>query len=295
MIRSMTAFATGEAENDQGQVGWEIRSVNHRYLDITLRLPDDFRPLEGEFRQALSDRLQRGKIDASLRYRLSESQSAGQLHINMALAEQVRQLHDEVSASQNLDSEISATTLLRWPEVVEAAPPDLAALKPLSHEALQQAIDDLIDSREREGAALAATLKDRTESIEDWVAKLRQWMPEIRAGLADRLRQRVAQAMESLENQNAVDEGRLEQELVIQAQKMDVDEELDRLDAHTAEVHRILTLDEPVGRRLDFLMQEFNREANTLGSKSVDQRSTDAAVDMKVLIEQMREQVQNIE
>ena len=295
MIRSMTAFATGQAENDLGQVSWEIKSVNHRYLDVTFRLPEEFRPMEGEFRQAVNDHLHRGKIDASLRYRLSETESAGQLQLNAALARQVRSLHDRVAEDQNLPEGMSAMALLRWPDVVESVPPDLEGLMPLATEALQVALQDLVDSREREGNALATTLKERTTAIEDWVGKLRGWMPEIRSGLAERLRQRVRQAMESLENQDALDDGRLEQELVIQAQKMDVDEELDRLDAHTAEVHRILKLDEPVGRRLDFLMQEFNREANSLGSKSVDQRTSDAAVDMKVLIEQMREQVQNIE
>jgi uncharacterized protein (TIGR00255 family) len=289
MIRSMTGFAGAEEHNELGRLAWELRSVNHRFLEIGLRLPEDFRPLEGEIRGVLAETLSRGKVDAALRFTPESTTTAGRLSLNEPLARQLLTLHHELASLEGQDARPGIMSLLRWPGVVQEDPPDPEPLHHAALELLRQATARLHEARSIEGRKLEQAIRERVEGIAHWVGEIRGWLPEIREGLRQKLLDRVEQLQQPLEP------GRLEQEVAFLAQKIDVDEELDRLDAHVSEALRVLELEEPVGRRLDFLMQEFNREANTLSSKSVDQRTTQAAVELKVLIEQMREQTQNIE
>lgn len=286
MIRSMTAYASAELAGPTGTLSCELRTVNHRYLEISPRLPDELRGLEPLLRERIAARLSRGKLDLTVRLRGEERSEA--LQINAAamarLSELARELQPRFPTMQ-----VEFTELLRFPGVMERTEVDADAQQAALFDVLDRALDALAATREREGEKTAQMLRDRLDAIERVVADVRGWMPEIRAALRVRLESRLADIKQP------ADPGRLEQELVLQITRSDVDEELDRLTTHVAEARRVLGLGEPVGRRLDFLMQEFNREANTLGSKSVDTRSTNAAVELKVLIEQMREQVQNIE
>ena len=286
MIRSMTAYASAELAGPIGTLGCELRTVNHRYLEITPRLPEEWRHLEAFLRERIGARLSRGKVDVTLKLRGDAGGAA--LEIDQAVLERLATLHGEFNVRfPAMRTEF--TELLRYPGVTRAGEIDAEAQQAALAAVLEDALDALAATREREGAKLAAVLTERLDGIERIVATVRAMMPEIRTALRARLEARLADLRQP------ADPGRLEQELVLQVTRSDVDEELDRLDTHIAETRRVLGLDEPVGRRLDFLMQEFNREANTLGSKAVDVRSTQAAVDLKVLIEQMREQVQNIE
>lgn len=286
MIRSMTAFASAEGACDLGALSCELRTVNHRYLEPSLRLPEELRPFEPVLRERIAARLARGKIDVGFRLR-GDAGSQG-LEINEDVVGRLASLHGELHR-RFPNARVETTELLRFPGVLRQPELDRDALQTAVLSVLTQALDGLTTSREREGARLADMMRERLDGMEEQLAVLRQMMPEIRQALRQRLETRLADLAQP------VDPGRLEQELVLQVTRADVDEELDRLDTHVAEARRVLGLDEPVGRRLDFLMQEFNREANTLGSKAVDTRSTQAAVELKVLIEQMREQVQNIE
>jgi uncharacterized protein (TIGR00255 family) len=286
MIRSMTAYASAETTGPAGTLSCELRTVNHRYLELSPRLPDELRGAEPVLRERVAARLSRGKVDLTVR-RQGEARTAA-LQVDHALLGRLAEL--------SLDLEprfprlrVEFTELLRFPGVLQQEAADPEAQQAALFEVLDRALDALAATREREGAKLAALLRERLDAIETIVARVRGWMPEIRAALRARLEARLADLKQP------ADPGRLEQELVLQVTRSDVDEELDRLATHIAETRRVLGLKEPVGRRLDFLMQEFNREANTLGSKSVDARTTNAAVELKVLIEQMREQVQNIE
>ncbi len=287
MIRSMTAFASAESETAHGNLGIELRSVNHRYLELSPRLPDDLRTFEPQLREALAARLSRGKVDVTIRLKQAATR-ASSLVVDDEL---VARLAD---AAQALSARFPAlrvdfTTLLNWPGVLRDQGADAEGLRAAATALLEQVLADFIATREREGERLAGFLRDRLGGIETIVAGVREHLPEVRAAARARLEQRLA------EIKQPVDPGRVEQELVLQLQRLDVDEELDRLTSHIAEARRIFGLKEAVGRRLDFLMQEFNREANTLGSKAADPRTTKAAVELKVLIEQMREQVQNLE
>lgn len=286
MIRSMTAFASVEGASDLGTLSCELRTVNHRYLEPSLRLPEELRPFEPALRERIASRLSRGKIDVSVRLR-GDHGSQG-LEIDEKVVQRLSALHMEL-AKQFPGTRAEITELLRFPGVLRQPELDRDALQVAVLSALERALDSLAETREREGARLADMLRERLDGIEKQVLVLRGLMPEIRRALRQRLESRLADLAQP------ADPGRLEQELMLQVTRADVDEELDRLDTHVIEVRRVLELGEPVGRRLDFLMQEFNREANTLGSKAVDTRSTQAAVELKVLIEQMREQVQNIE
>ncbi len=286
MIRSMTAYASAEANGPLGTLVCELRTVNHRYLEQSPRLPDELRAFESQVREIVSGRLSRGKVDITVRVRGEDRAEA--LEVNLALLQRLSELHHEM-AGQFPGLTVQGTELLRFPGVLRQPEVDRDVLQATLATALGQALDALTATREREGDKLAALIAERLDAIEAIVARVREMMPAIREGLRARLEARLADLKQP------ADPGRLEQELVLQITRADVDEELDRLDAHIAEARRVLGLDEPVGRRLDFLMQEFNREANTLGSKAVDTRSTNAAVELKVLIEQMREQVQNIE
>lgn len=289
MIRSMTAFAEAEQATTWGTLAWELRSVNHRFLEVVPRLPEEVRAMEPAVREQLAARLARGKVDAVLRLRRDDSQ-VPRMQLNEPLAQGLAQLAGRLQAHfPSRMQQLSVTELLAWPGMLVEPDIDTQALQAAALALLDQAIDQLLAAREREGGRLAAMLGERLDGIEGHVATLRQLLPEIRAALRQRLETRLAELRQPLEP------GRLEQELVLSLQKLDIDEELDRLDSHLAEARRTLTLSGAVGRRLDFLMQEFNREANTLGSKSVDGRSSQTAIELKVLIEQMREQVQNIE
>jgi uncharacterized protein (TIGR00255 family) len=286
MIRSMTAYANVEETMAEGWLACELRAVNHRFLEISVRLPDELRALEPRLRERIGARLARGKVDAGVRFR--PSSSAADLLLDEATAGRLAALAEALKARfPELATDFAG--LLDWPGLLVKSEFDQAGLAQSALGLLDRALDQLLASREREGARLAAALHERLDGVEHIIAEVRSFLPQIRAALRAKLEAHLAQL------QASADPGRLEQELVLQLSRTDVDEELDRLDAHVAEVRRILARDEAVGRRLDFLMQEFNREANTLASKSVDPRSTRAAVDLKVLIEQMREQVQNLE
>ena len=289
MIRSMTGFARVERDYDFGHLSWEIRSVNHRYLDYGLRLPEEFRPLEAEVRKTLGKYLSRGKIEACLRFFEAPGTTGGGLKLNLALARDLLDIHGEMTRLEPNAQPTDITRLLNWPGLVEEQRPDPEPLQAAAMKLLNEAATQLHASRGREGEQMAMAIRERLTGVADLTKSIRSWLPDIRSALKQKMLGRIDDL------QLPLDPGRIEQEVAILAQKIDVDEELDRLDAHVEEVYRVLNLTEPVGRRLDFLMQEFNRESNTLSSKSVDQRTTEAAVDLKVLIEQMREQVQNIE
>ncbi len=286
MIRSMTAFASVEAETDDASLGIELRSVNHRYLELGLRLPDDLRQLEAVIRERVAARLARGKVDLSVRYRPTARHTALQLDEDV-LGRLAGAAHAMTNRMPGLH--VDFVSVLNWPGVLAERETDAASLRAAALDLLDRGLDELVATREREGERLAGFLRERLDGIEALVAGVRAHLPEVRAALRARFDARIADLRQPL------DPGRVEQEIVLQLSRMDVDEELDRLVAHVAEARRVLDADETVGRRLDFLMQEFNREANTLGSKAADPRTTRAAVELKVLIEQMREQVQNLE
>ena len=288
MIHSMTAFARGEAEGDLGQIVWELRSVNHRYLEINPRLPDELRALEPALRERLGRRLNRGKVDVTLRYRPAAASDAP-LRVNRHLAQRLVEAGNEIADLLHGAVPLRVMDLLRWPGVIELQEQDLAPLQDQALSVLDAALGELLETRRREGHHLAETIVERCTAMDGLVEQARARMPEVVAAVRERLRARLA------ELQAAVDQNRLEQELVLASQRLDVDEEMDRLRTHLGEVRRVLAEGGAVGRRLDFLMQELNREANTLGSKSADAETTRISVEMKVLIEQMREQVQNIE
>jgi uncharacterized protein (TIGR00255 family) len=285
MIRSMTAYASAEATTSVGALTCELRTVNHRYLELSPRLPEELRVFESALRERIAGRLSRGKVDVTVRRGDSRGES---LQVDHAMVGRLSELALDLEA-RFPRMRIEFTELLRFPGVLQHAQIDQEAQQAALMDVLDRALEVLTATREREGTKLGEILRERLDAIERIVADVRGWMPEIRAALRTRLESRLADLKQP------VDPGRLEQELVLQVTRSDVDEELDRLSTHIAETRRVLGLKEPVGRRLDFLMQEFNREANTLGSKSVDARTTNAAVELKVLIEQMREQVQNIE
>ncbi|MBB6186594.1 YicC/YloC family endoribonuclease [Rhodanobacter sp. MP7CTX1] len=286
MIRSMTAYASAETTGPAGTLSCELRTVNHRYLELSPRLPDDLRSFESLLRERIATKLSRGKLDITVR-RTSDSRTDS-LQVNNALLARLSELNLDMAA-RFPGLHVEFTELLRFPGVLQQNAIDPESQQAALFDVLDRALDALTATREREGEKLGEILRDKLDSIERVVADVRGWMPQIRAALRTRLETRLADLKQPVEP------GRLEQELVLQITRTDVDEELDRLSTHIGETRRVLGLQEPVGRRLDFLMQEFNREANTLGSKSVDARSTNAAVELKVLIEQMREQVQNIE
>jgi len=288
MMRSMTAFARIAGEKAGAELTWELRSVNHRYLEVFVRLPDELRALEPRVRERATSRLGRGKLECVLRWRLAP-QLANELELDQERLKAVLDACREIETRSSEAKSPGVMELLRWPGVVRDPEPETAPLQELALASLAQALDELVATREREGEQIKGLLSARLDGIEQQVKKARKRLPEVQVKIRDKLQARLA------ELETRVDQDRVEQELVFLLQKMDVDEELDRLDGHVAETRRVLETDEPVGRRLDFLMQEFNREANTLGSKSADRETTAVAVELKVLIEQMREQVQNVE
>ncbi len=286
MIRSMTAYAQVEGDTPLGRVAIEVRSINHRYLEVAQRLPDELRMLESALRERIAQRVARGKLDVVVRLRAVAR--GPELRLNEVYLKQLSELSLHLSA-RFPELVVDFTDLLRMPGVVEAAEVEPAALSEAVQGLLDQAIDNLIEAREREGSRLANAIVERLDAMAAQVAGVRVAMPELRSLQRGRVDGLLA------ELRDVADAQRIEKELVAQLLRMDVDEELDRLDAHLLEARRVLALDEPIGRRFDFLLQEFNREANTLGSKSTDPRTSNASIELKVLIEQVREQVQNIE
>lgn len=287
MIRSMTAFAAVERTTPFGTLAAELRAVNHRYLELALRLPDELRVLEPLLREKIAAKVARGKLDVGLRLR-SNSDALRPIAVNEARLTQLAELRMQLDARfPNLAC--GFTELLAFPGVLADAGADPDVLRAEAAHLADALLADFLAHREREGRALAALIEDRLVAIEGIIAEVRAVLPELRSAMRRRIETRFG------ELKVEVDPARMEQELVLLLQRADVDEELDRLATHVAEARHSLKRGEAVGRRLDFLLQEFNREANTLGSKAVDARLTQASVELKVLIEQIREQVQNIE
>ncbi|USD37728.1 MULTISPECIES: YicC/YloC family endoribonuclease [Ferrimonas] len=287
MIHSMTAYARGEVKADWGNASWEIRSVNQRYLETYLRLPEQFRSLEPMLRDRLRKRLARGKVEVNLRFELAEN--AGEsIQMNEKLAAQLidkaQHLHTMAGIGQ-----LNLVELMRWPGVLEANERDMDAIGKELMKAFDTTVDSFLEARGSEGQALEQMIIERLDGVTEQAAFVRSRMPEIMEWQRQKLTDRLAEVKEDL------DPARIEQEMILMAQKMDVAEEVDRLDAHVAETRKVLKKGGACGRRLDFMMQEFNRESNTLASKSISTDITAAAVELKVLIEQMREQIQNIE
>jgi uncharacterized protein (TIGR00255 family) len=291
MIASMTGFARTEAGVPSGTLVCELRSVNHRFLEASLRLPDELRALDPELRARVQKELRRGKIDCTFTYRVA-AQNERPLELDLALVERLKGVLGQLAEAGRASGaplQLNLVDLLRYPGVVRESEVDAEALLEPARELFGRALTELKAMRSREGARLKELLLQRCEALAGHTAQVRERLPEVQAAMRARYAERIA------ELSAAVDTDRLEMELALLSQKMDVAEELDRLDGHVTEARAILAGTEAAGRRLDFLMQEFNREANTLSSKSQDLATTRNAVDMKVLIEQMREQVQNIE
>tara|TARA_B110000444_G_scaffold257653_1_gene296589 strand:+ start:2265 stop:3119 length:855 start_codon:yes stop_codon:yes gene_type:complete len=284
----MTAFSRQQQEQEWGSLTWEIRSVNHRYLESSVRLPESFRALENGVREAVRKRLTRGKVECALRFQ-SETKVSSDLNLNTQLIQQLVQANTEIEKITGTSASLSNMEVLRWPGVLEDQDFDKALIEKQALSLFSAALDDLIATREREGAELQGFIQQRINAIREIVINVRDKMPEILAKQKQNILDRLADLQAELEPT------RLEQEVSLLAQKADVEEELDRLDSHLNEVERVLGAKGQKGRRLDFLMQELNREANTLSSKSIVVETTLSAVELKVLIEQMREQIQNIE
>ena len=288
MMLSMTAFSRQQLEQDWGSLTWEIRSVNHRYLETSLRLPEAFRDLENAVREIARKRLNRGKVECQLRYQAVES-SQSELQLNNELVLKLMHANSEIQNLTGASSPLSSMELLRWPGVIMDRQIDYKALQSEALQLFEKALDDLVASREREGETLKGLLVQRLESIREIVSNVRKKMPDI----LKKQRQSLLDKLQDL--QAELEPTRLEQEIALLAQKADIDEELDRLDSHLNEVERVIDTSGQKGRRLDFLMQELNREANTLSSKAIVAETTMGAIELKVLIEQMREQIQNVE
>lgn len=283
----MTAFSRFEVKGDWGNAVWEIRSVNQRFLETYFRLPEQFRSIEPLLRERFRKQLNRGKVECSLRFNANASEKSN-LSLNKGLAEQLLQ-HASWINEQTLNSQLNPLEIMRWPGVMEAEEADMTTIQKEILVGFEQALADFIDARASEGDNLKVLIEQRLEGIIEQSEKVKAFMPEVIAWQRKRIIDKFTDAKIEL------DSGRVEQELVLLAQKMDVDEEIDRLFSHVKETKSILKKGGAQGRRLDFMMQEFNREANTLGSKSINAEITNAAVELKVLIEQMREQIANIE
>lgn len=288
MIRSMTAYACNEAQIGDSTINCELRSVNHRYCDITLKLPDHLRFIEADLRAIITAKINRGKVECALSYK-KQAKDGQNFNVNMHAVTALLAATDQIEEHMLAPLSFSALDVLSFPGIQQELSTDKTHLNEQIAHLVKQTLTQFVEVREREGAQLKALIEERCFKMQGFVVKAGQRLPEvlllIRTKLKDKITELVAQP----------DFDRLEQELVILAQKLDISEELDRLDTHITEVLRVLTEKDPVGRRLDFLMQELNREANTLGSKSTDREMTQIAIELKVLIEQMREQIQNIE
>jgi uncharacterized protein (TIGR00255 family) len=283
----MTGFARRERQFPWGSLAWELKTVNHRFLEMGCRLPEEFRVGEAEFRQRVAASVRRGKVECSLHFR--PAVVAGALEVDSELLASLTDRVRAIAAQAGPAARIDALDLLRWPGVIHDGTRDPAPMVAAAHTLLAEALAELARFRDSEGGRLRDALEQRCEGLIEFAARVADRLPEVRARMRAKLLERIATLVAD------VDQDRLEQELAILAQRLDVDEEIDRLRGHVTEVRKTFSDQEAAGRRLDFLMQELNREANTLSSKSQDIETTRAAVDMKVLIEQMREQVQNIE
>ena len=288
MLHSMTGFARESAETGIGTLTWELRAVNHRYLDVQFKLPEDLRPKEQAFRQQASGSLGRGKVECALYFRRAFNED-NELQIDMELVQLIGHRISDVTAKLPNVAAVNPIEILRWPGVVQQADLDVEPLFAEATALFDKALSAMREMRSSEGRRIAAMLESRCKDIAAIAKSVRARMPEV-------LEATRAKQKERVENLDVdADPARLEVELALVAAKLDVDEELDRLESHLVEIRDTLNADKPVGRRLDFLMQELNREANTLGSKSADTETTKAAVELKVLVEQMREQIQNVE
>jgi uncharacterized protein (TIGR00255 family) len=288
MIRSMTGFARAESQTPVGRLSWELRAVNHRYLDLQFKLPDDLRGIENDLRNAAASRVARGKIECSLRHS-REGDTLNSFAIDKARLSQLKAALEVVSVEFKVNPEPDLLRVLSFPGILRQSSEDLAPLQAAASKLFEQALAEFSGMREREGARLGDFLRERCDGLEQLVGAVRKRYPQVRDQWAEKLRARCTELGVEVEAQ------RLAQEVALAAQRLDVEEELSRLASHLAEIRSVIARGESAGRRLDFLMQELNREANTLSSKSQDAEMTRCAVDMKVLIEQMREQVQNIE
>ena len=285
----MTAFARSDRSTDWGNITWELRTVNHRYLDFSARLPENLRNIEPKLREIVSKRLARGRVDCTLRFNPLESGLSSQAALDEDAILRVAALADRVNEVAHGLSSLRIIDVMKWPGVVRGVEVDMEKLNVELFASLADALDDLVEGRATEGARLTKMITERLDELTEKIAQVRKILPDLEKDFRQRLQTYVVEISEK------IDSSRLEQEVVLFLQKTDVEEEMDRLAVHVAEVGQVLKKSTPVGRRLDFLMQELNRETNTLGSKSSDVRLNALSVDMKVLIEQMREQVQNIE
>lgn len=288
MLRSMTAFARHEQSSAWGVILWELRSVNHRYLETAIRLPEALRSLETLARERIAAKLSRGKVEGMLKVQTTGATLTA-ISLNLPVVERLLEVAGELEHVMGPGTGLRLIDVLRWPGVISEAELDLDEIKQALLNSLDAALAELVATREREGQRTAELIEQRCAAMREQVRQVRTRRPEVLARWRDKLFSRLADLPTEAEP------GRLEQEMVLIAQRLDVDEELDRLDTHLNEIEAVLKRNEPVGRRLDFLMQELNREANTLSSKSADADTTRAAIELKVLIEQMREQIQNIE
>lgn len=287
MILSMTAFARSDQQSKLGSFSWEIRSVNSRYLELHFRLPDSLRTIESDLREVLATKLTRGKVECSLKF--TPALTEQRLTINEELVHQINEASDQVHALIGPGNALDALEILKWPGVLSQPSLDMVPVKEQALSLFATGLDDLIATRQREGQALGVFIEQRLQGIGIELEKVSALLPEILSAQRESLLSKLSSL------NTTVDPDRFEQEMVILLNKADVDEELDRLRAHLVEVSRILQNGGAMGRRLDFMMQELNREANTLSSKSISHLTTQIAVQLKVLIEQMREQIQNIE
>ena len=288
MVHSMTAFSRQQLEREWGSLTWEIRSVNHRYLEPSVRLPENFRNLENPIRRQLRDKLYRGKIECLLRFRTVEANQID-WQLNLDLISQLTKANLEINNNIGGDYKLSSLDVLKWPGVISDQSIDEEVFNKEAMGLFEKALDDLMVVREREGASLRDAILKRIALIQRIIDSIQAKMPSIILKQKENLLNKLEDIKAEFEPT------RLEQEITLLAQKADVDEELDRLNSHLQEAKRVLDSGGQIGRRLDFLMQELNREANTLSSKSIVVETTQSAVELKVLIEQMREQIQNIE
>ena len=288
MIHSMTAY--GRVENSEGQnsISCEIRSVNHRYSEISIRLPEELRPLEQKIRDHISGKIKRGKIECNIRIEKHNAYDES-LSINQDLLKNIIEAAKRINSDLSTSAPLDSLDLLRWPGVLEKSTLDVEEIGKLLFPLVNEAIDIVIDTRQREGEKIKKMLTDRCTKIKEIISNVKKQIPDILKNYRKKLTQRVQEISDELDND------RLEQELLFLSQKADIEEEIDRLGAHVDEVVRVIDRKEPIGRRLDFLMQEMNRESNTLGSKSNHIYTSNASVELRVVIEQMREQIQNIE
>lgn len=289
MIYSMTAFARAQNQSEKGNLVCEIRSINHRYLEVGVYVQEALRVLEMPIRERMRQFLKRGKIECTIRYQAGTHANTTLFNIDIMLAKELCQASEKMSKMLETPGPINPMDILRFPGVLEPQSTDVEALRKEVMLLIDKTLKDLVEARAREGEKLKALFLERMDLMRVELNKVRERLPQVSKEQHNRLLKRFADAKVEL------DPGRLEQEMVIFAHKIDIAEEIDRTETHIAEVRRILDQGGAVGRRLDFLLQELNREANTLGSKSVDSVVTHAAVEMKVLIEQVREQVQNVE